>query len=103
MELTDEQIELLIDHSDGHWREDTFRIDGPSLTALLRAAAKAASADVDGEAIWQRFIDHLNAVEPIVFKKADGQIPHTAFLGSIEKYKRIFIESQRANSPRGDK
>lgn len=64
------------------------------------AAAKAASADVDGEAIWQRFIDHLNAVEPIVFKKADGS---TAFLGSIEKYKRIFIESQRANSPRGNK
>lgn len=51
MELTDEQIETLIENSDGHWREDTFRIDGPSLTALLRAAAQAASADVDGEAI----------------------------------------------------
>ena len=68
MELTDEQIELLIDHSDGHWREDTFRIDGPSLTALLRAAAKAASADVSRDSILEeaakvceaKFQDHYD-------------------------------------------
>lgn len=57
MELTDEQIETLIENSDGHWREDTFRIDGPSLTALLRAAAKAASADVQGEGYDQAALD----------------------------------------------
>lgn len=69
---------------------------------LVAEAAQSARADVDGEAIWVRFIDHLNAVEPIVFKKSDGQVPHANLHGSIEHYKRIFLESQ-SNSPRSDK
>lgn len=37
-ELTDDQIQCLIEYSDGHWKEDVFQIDGPALSALLRRA-----------------------------------------------------------------
>jgi len=36
--LTDDQVESLIDESDGRWHDGEFRIDGPDLTRLLRAA-----------------------------------------------------------------
>jgi hypothetical protein len=36
--LTEDQVESLIDESDGRWHDGEFRIDGPDLTRLLRAA-----------------------------------------------------------------
>lgn len=36
--LTDEQAELLIENSDGRWCDGEFRIDGPDLMRLLKAA-----------------------------------------------------------------
>ena len=119
MELTDEQIELLIDHSDGHWREDTFRIDGPSLTALLRAAAKAASADVSRDSI-------IEECAAVIAPKGDAPCgcmnpknDHMDYGCSCHnsddaRYEATYWEAQanadriralkrQSNSPRGDK
>jgi hypothetical protein len=49
------------------------------------------------EEMWERFIAHLNKVEPL--GKRDEIVPHKAFIGSIEKYRRIFLEAQRAPPP----
>jgi hypothetical protein len=54
--MTDEQIEALIENSDGHWKEDVFCIGGPELMALLRAASgmqgMEAPSDAELQALW---------------------------------------------------
>lgn len=45
---------------------------------------------------WENFIDLLNKEDPLFFdKEKKEQSPHKSFLGSIEKYKTLFL---RANS-----
>lgn len=56
----------------------------------------------DPQAMWKRFIAHLNAVDPLTFVTVkDGKpniktLPHASFLGSITKYEKLFVE---ANTP----
>ena len=47
------------------------------------------------EEMWDTFIKHLNDTQPIMVKKDKQtvQIPHTNFLGSIEAYRKVFIEA----------
>jgi hypothetical protein len=45
------------------------------------------------EEFWERFVAHLNEVVPL--GKRDEVIPHKAFIGSIEKYNRIYMEANR--------
>jgi hypothetical protein len=49
---------------------------------------------MDTEQLWDRFIAHLNEVEPLG-KYGDGT--HKSFIGSIEKYKKIFIDANKEN------
>ena len=42
------------------------------------------------EEMWEKFIARLNEVQPL------GKLgTHQAFLGSIEKYKRIYLEANK--------
>jgi hypothetical protein len=43
--------------------------------------------DDRAEAMWQNFIDYLNAKQPL--RSGDGT--HKSFLGSIEHYRQIFM------------
>jgi hypothetical protein len=54
------------------------------------------------EAYWQKFIDHLNEVDPLIFyeKKTKFQLPHQNFLGSTEKYKDIFMDVNQPKAKR---
>ena len=47
------------------------------------------------EEMWDTFIKHLNDTQPIMVKKdkQQVQIPHQNFLGSIEAYRKVFIEA----------
>ena len=51
------------------------------------------------EAYWKKFLDRLEESEPLIFHNKDGshQLPHVSFLGSIDKYKKVFME---ANLPK---
>ena len=51
------------------------------------------------EAMWDRFIERLNEVRPLVFKRDEPALPHKSFLGSIEKYKAIFLEANVGHEP----
>lgn len=46
--------------------------------------------EVTVEQMWDRFIAHLNATQPLTKDK----LPHKNFLGSIGAYRKVFIESQ---------
>lgn len=45
--------------------------------------------------MWERFIKHLNDTQPIMVKKdkQQMQVPHVNFLGSIEAYRKVFVEA----------
>lgn len=45
------------------------------------------------EQMWDRFIQHLNEVDPL--GKKGEVIPHKTFLGSVERYKEIFLEANK--------
>ena len=50
------------------------------------------------EEMWKNFIAHLEQVQPLKGErdKKTGKyqlLPHQNFLGSIEKYKKIFMEA----------
>jgi len=47
------------------------------------------------EEMWDTFIKHLNDTQPIMVKKdkQQVQIPHQNFLGSIEAYRKVFVEA----------
>lgn len=47
------------------------------------------------EEMWDTFIKHLNDTQPIMVKKdkQQVQVPHQNFLGSIEAYRKVFIEA----------
>jgi len=50
---------------------------------------------ITAEQMWDAFIVHLNKVDPLMFVdgKKQKQLPHQSFLGSIEKYRKIFIDA----------
>jgi len=50
---------------------------------------------------WTRFIERLEEMEPLIFHNKDGsyQLPHTNFLGSISKYRRIFLDANPDRPP----
>ena len=41
------------------------------------------------ETLWNRFIEHLNATQPL-----RSGTEHKTFLGSVESYRKIFMEAQ---------
>lgn len=43
----------------------------------------------EAEAMWERFVAKLNETQPL----RNGE--HVAMLGSIESYKRIFLEANK--------
>lgn len=45
--------------------------------------------------MWERFIERLNAVDPLIFKRDEPALPHKSFLGSIERYRAIFMEANK--------
>jgi hypothetical protein len=55
----------------------------------------------EAEQMWERFIRYLNAMEPLLakYKVVQGKRvmvssePHKTFLGSIESYKKMFMEA----------
>lgn len=55
--------------------------------------------NTQAEQMWIKFIDHLNEVENLnkkTKKKKDQEEPelkHVNFIGSIERYKKIFLEA----------
>lgn len=57
------------------------------------------------EQMWDRFVEHLNKVDPLGKPAKDKKgkpIPvptHKMFLGSIEKYKKVFVEANGAPAP----
>ncbi len=57
---------------------------GGSMSPLLNS--------VEAEALWQRFMDHLAKADPIG-PREDPIQPHKSFLGSVEKYRAIFINA----------
>lgn len=46
------------------------------------------------EQLWDNFIKRLNEVRPIYGQKKE-QLPHVAFLGGIEYYKKIFLDANK--------
>lgn len=46
-------------------------------------------AQVSTEDLWERFIEHLHEVQP-----CKSGLPHKNFIGSIESYKKIFLQAQ---------
>lgn len=48
------------------------------------------------EQMWQRFVDHLAIVDPIGPRENPIQ-PHKSFLGSVEVYRKIFLDAQKAH------
>lgn len=54
---------------------------GPSLDAF---------ADALAEEMWECFIAKLEEMEPLG-KAGEEQIKHKNFIGSVDKYKRIFM------------
>lgn len=46
-------------------------------------------------AMWDRFIGHLNAVQPLGTKKEPAR--HLNLLGSADKYRALFIAAQFSN------
>jgi hypothetical protein len=46
------------------------------------------------EQMWERFMDHLAKVDPIGTRE-NPHVRHGAFLGSIEKYRKIFLEANK--------
>ena len=50
---------------------------------------------------WTRFIEHLNEIDPLIFHDKGGQyqLPHDNFLGSIKKYRKIFLEANPEKQP----
>lgn len=49
--------------------------------------------DGGAKAMWERFIQRLNEVDPLVFKRDEPPVPHKSFIGSIERYRKIFMEA----------
>jgi hypothetical protein len=47
------------------------------------------------EAMWERFIKRLNEVDPLIFKRDEAPAPHKSFIGSIERYRAIFMEANK--------
>lgn len=53
----------------------------------------------EAESMWNRFIEYLNQVEPL--GKRGEMIPHQSMLGSIEHYKKLFLEANKcATTPK---
>ncbi len=80
---------------DGHWKlvyEDGSLCRYLNVFECSHIEAAMEFARVDA---WDRFIKHLNRVDPIVFDKKVGPVPHLSFSGSIKKYKAIFLEAQK--------
>jgi hypothetical protein len=51
--------------------------------------------------VWKKFIDHLDRTQPLGRPDKNGKtIPHQNFIGSIDSYRKVFIDAQ---SPEGDK
>ncbi len=48
------------------------------------------------EQMWKKFMEHLAEVDSI----GKGNPPHQSFLGSVTKYKRIFLEANREQETR---
>lgn len=71
--------------------QGTTLASAKSNLALHFGAIQQAEA-LSPEAMWQRFIDHLNTEEPLGRYGDDG---HKSFIGSIEKYKRLFITANK--------
>lgn len=44
---------------------------------------------VTTEELWDNFIEHLNATQPLTKDK----LPHKTLCGSIEAYRKVFIEA----------
>lgn len=50
------------------------------------------------EKVWADFIAHLNKVEPLGrLKDGDEPVYHKNFLGSIERYKKIYMEANNGH------
>jgi hypothetical protein len=41
--------------------------------------------------LWEKFISHLHEVQPL--GKKDKVEPHTNFVGSVNSYKKIFLDA----------
>ena len=52
------------------------------------------------DANWQRFIAHLNIIDPLVFHSKDGDYTgeHTSFLGAIKHYRKIFLDANKIDN-----
>lgn len=53
---------------------------------------------VDAAQLWSDFIARLNVVRPL--GKRDEIIEHKAFIGSIEAYRKIFMDAARERQER---
>lgn len=51
--------------------------------------------EVDAQAAWDRFIAELNRRNPLIFDRNKGPEPHVNFIGSVESYRKIFMEAQK--------
>ena len=53
---------------------------------------------MSSEEMWDRFIAHLNKVEPLGrLKQGDEPVSYKNFLGSIERYKKIYMEANNGH------
>jgi hypothetical protein len=43
--------------------------------------------------MWDRFIAHLNSTQPLT---GYGNGKHQSFMGSIEQYRKVFLEANEA-------
>lgn len=50
--------------------------------------------EVPPETIWQRFMDHLEKVHPVKSPK-DPTLEYVNLIGSVKKFRKIFVESQK--------
>jgi hypothetical protein len=79
-----------------NWEGDGLHPGVPA--SVLLAALEALQTP---EAMWDRFMDHLNTSQPLLpkYKVEKGMrvivesSPHKAFLGSVEHYQKKFLET----------
>jgi hypothetical protein len=45
--------------------------------------------------MWDRFIAHLNSTQPLT---GYGNGKHQSFMGSIEQYRKVFLEANEASN-----
>jgi hypothetical protein len=60
---------------------------------MLAAMSSKPEQAQEAVAMWDRFIAHLNVVQPLGKDKQ-----HISFLGSIDSYKRLFLEAQAVDA-----